>query len=277
MSDGLKQQGAENPEQFTGLKRSKIMKAAAGMGAIIYAGKMIFKEAGFLRGLKALWYLNKKNGFICSSCAWPDPDDERSQIAEYCENGAKATAEETTTKKLTASFFTENAVKDLAMLSDHEIGKKGRIAQPMYLPKGSSHYQTISWNDVFKKIGAALNNLASPDEAIFYTSGRTSNEAAFLYQLFVREYGTNNLPDCSNMCHESSGIALTESLGVGKGSVKLDDLYEAEVIIILGQNPGTNHPRMLSALQKAKTNGATIISINPLPETGLMGFKNPHQ
>ncbi len=224
-----------------------------------------------------MWHLNKKSGFVCPSCAWPDPDDERSAIAEYCENGAKAVAEETTTKKLTASFFTENAVKDLATLSDHEIGKKGRIAQPVYLSKGSSHYQTISWNNAFKKIGAALNNLASPDEAIFYTSGRTSNEAAFLYQLFVREYGTNNLPDCSNMCHESSGIALTESLGVGKGSVKLDDLYEAEVIIILGQNPGTNHPRMLIALQKAKANGATIISINPLPETGLMGFNNPKQ
>jgi molybdopterin-dependent oxidoreductase alpha subunit len=277
MSDGLKQPGAENPEQFTGLKRSKIMKAAAGMGAIIYAGKMIFKEAGFFRGLKALWHLNKKSGFICPSCAWPDPDDERSAIAEYCENGAKAVAEETTTKKLTASFFTKNAVKDLATLSDHEIGKKGRIAQPVYLSKGSSHYQIISWNDAFKKIGDALNNLASPDEAIFYTSGRTSNEAAFLYQLFVREYGTNNLPDCSNMCHESSGIALAESLGVGKGSVKLEDLYEAEVLIILGQNPGTNHPRMLSALQKAKANGATIISINPLPETGLMGFNNPQQ
>ena len=151
MNDGLKQTGAENPEKFTGLKRSKIRKAAAGMGAIIYAGKMIFKEAGFFRGLKALWHLNKKSGFLCPSCAWPDPDDERSAVAEYCENGAKAVAEEATTKKLTASFFTENAVKDLAMLSDHEIGKKGRIAQPMYLSKGGSHYQTISWNDAFKK------------------------------------------------------------------------------------------------------------------------------
>jgi molybdopterin-dependent oxidoreductase alpha subunit len=277
MSKEIKQRGAENPEQFTGLKRNKIMKVAAGMGAVISSAKMIFKEAGFLRGLKALRHLNKKGGFDCPSCAWPDPDDERSRMGEYCENGARAVAEEATTKKLTASFFTKNAVKDLATLSDYEIGKKGRIAQPVYLSKESSHYKTISWNDAFKKIGAALNNLASPDEAIFYTSGRTSNEAAFLYQLFVREYGTNNLPDCSNMCHESSGIALAESLGVGKGSVKLDDLYEAEVLIILGQNPGTNHPRMLSALQKAKANGATIISINPLPETGLMGFNNPQQ
>lgn len=269
--------GAENPEQFTGLKRGKIMKTAAGIRAVISSGKQVFGEAGIFRGLTALWHLNKKGGYDCPSCAWPDPDDERSGIAEYCENGARAVAEEATIKKLTASFFTKNAVKDLAALSDYEIGKKGRLAQPMYLAKGATHYQSISWNDAFKKIGNALNKLDSPDEAIFYTSGRASNEAAFLYQLFVREYGTNNLPDCSNMCHESSGVALGESLGVGKGSVKLVDLYEAEVIMILGQNPGTNHPRMLSALQKAKANGAIIISINPLPETGLMGFDNPQQ
>src|SRR5207253_656619 len=145
------------------------------------------------------------------------------------------------------------------------------------LRKGATHYERISWPEAFDLIAKALNALNSPDEAIFYTSGRTSNEAAFLYQLFVREYGTNNLPDCSNMCHESSGVALAESLGIGKGSVKLEDFYEAEVIIILGQNPGTNHPRMLTALQKAKANGAMIISINPLPETGLMGFNDPQQ
>ena len=174
-------------------------------------------------------------------------------------------------------FLRQIRVQELAALSDYEIGRKGRIAEPMYLPKGATNYQPITWEDAFKKIADALNALSSPDEAIFYTSGRTSNEAAFLYQLFVREYGTNNLPDCSNMCHESSGVALGESLGIGKGSVKLEDLYEAEVIMILGQNPGTNHPRMLTALQKAKANGAMIISINPLPETGLMGFNNPQK
>jgi molybdopterin-dependent oxidoreductase alpha subunit len=162
-------------------------------------------------------------------------------------------------------------------MSDYEIGKKGRIAQPVYLPEGASHYKPVTWEHAFELIGKALNELTSPDEAVFYTSGRTSNEAAFLYQLFVREFGTNNLPDCSNMCHESSGVALTESLGTGKGSATLEDLYEAEVIIILGQNPGTNHPRMLTALQKAKLNGAKIISINPLPETGLMNFDNPQE
>jgi molybdopterin-dependent oxidoreductase alpha subunit len=269
--------GAENPEIFTGLKKGAPAKRAAGLKAILVSAKHIIKKAGAKRGFKALYDLNKYDGFICPSCAWPDPDDERSALGEYCENGAKAVAEEATTKKLTPSFFAKNSVQQLAELSDYEIGKKGRIAQPMFLPKGAIHYQPITWNAAFQKIATQLNNLNSPDEAIFYTSGRTSNEAAFLYQLFVREYGTNNLPDCSNMCHESSSVALTESLGIGKGSVKLDDLYEAEVIIILGQNPGTNHPRMLTALQKAKANGAIIISINPLPETGLMGFNNPQQ
>lgn len=267
--------GAENPEKFTGLKRGEIKTIAAGIPAVVSSMEKVVGEAGFARGMKALWSLNKKGGFDCPSCAWPDPDDERSGVAEYCENGARAVAEEATAKKLTPAFFSQNAVQDLAKLSDYEIGSKGRVAQPMYLPKRATHYQPISWDHAFEKIASSLKNLSSPDEAIFYTSGRTSNEAAFLYQLLVRQYGTNNLPDCSNMCHESSGVALGESLGIGKGSVKLADFYEAEAIIILGQNPGTNHPRMLTALQKAKKNGAKIISANPLPETGLMGFSNP--
>ncbi len=266
---------AENPEEFTGLKLTKPKEVAAGIPAVISSARHVFGEMGLSRGFKALLTLNQKDGFDCPGCAWPDPDDERSPIAEYCENGAKAIAEEATSKRLTAKFFAENSVAALAEHNDYEIGKKGRVAQPMYLPKGATHYQPISWEAAFKKIGDELNRLDSPDEAVFYTSGRTSNEAAYLYQLFVREYGTNNLPDCSNMCHESSGVALNESLGIGKGSVTLEDFYEAEVIIILGQNPGTNHPRMLSALQKAKENGATIISVNPLPETGLIGFSNP--
>ena len=269
--------GAENPGAFTGLKLGPLKNRAAGIPAVMESFRQVFGEAGIIRGLKALHKLNQKDGFDCPSCAWPDPDDERSGIAEYCENGAKAVAEEATSKHLKADFFAANSVADLAKLSDYEIGRKGRIAEPMYLPKDATHYQPISWENAFARIAVALNSLASPDEAIFYTSGRTSNEAAFLYQLFVREYGTNNLPDCSNMCHESSGVALGESLGIGKGSVKLEDLYEAEVIMILGQNPGTNHPRMLTALQKAKANGAIIISINPLPETGLMGFNNPQK
>ena len=275
MSDSNLNKGAENPEHFTGLHLGHIKKAAAGIPAVVESIKQVVGEAGAARGLKALNHMNQKGGFDCPSCAWPDPDDDRSTLGEYCENGAKAVAEEATLKKLTPAFFAENSVQDLAALTDYEIGRKGRIAQPMFLPHNATHYQPISWDDAFHKIGATLNKLSSPDEAIFYTSGRTSNEAAFLYQLFVRAYGTNNLPDCSNMCHESSGVALGESLGIGKGSVKLEDFYEAEVIIILGQNPGTNHPRMLTALQKAKANGARIIAVNPLPETGLMGFNNP--
>ena len=268
---------AEGPDTFTGMKLGPVKTIAAGIPAVISSFKHVFGEMGIVRGVRALNSLNQKTGFDCPGCAWPDPDDERSGIAEYCENGAKAIAEEATTKNLKADFFRNNSVKDLSQLTDYEIGKKGRIAEPMFLPKGATHYEPISWENAFKKIGQSLNECATPDEAIFYTSGRTSNEAAFLYQLFVREYGTNNLPDCSNMCHESSGVALGESLGIGKGSVKLEDFYEAEVIMILGQNPGTNHPRMLSALQKAKANGAIIISANPLPETGLMGFDNPQK
>lgn len=265
----------ENPEQFEHLKLTKPKEVAAGIPAVISSAKHVFGEMDPVRGLKALLKVNQKDGFDCPGCAWPDPDDERSPIAEYCENGAKAIAEEATTKALWSKFFEENSIAELAELDDYRIGKKGRVAQPMYLPKGGTHYQPISWDDAFTLIAKHLNQLASPDEAVFYTSGRTSNEAAFLYQLFVREYGTNNLPDCSNMCHESSGVALNETVGIGKGSVTLEDFYEAEVIIILGQNPGTNHPRMLSALQRAKENGCTIISVNPLPETGLVAFSNP--
>ena len=266
---------AENPEEFLDIHLGKPQVAAAGMNAVLISAKHVFSEMSVARGLKALAALNQKDGFDCPGCAWPDPDGHRSSIAEYCENGAKAIAEEATTKKLTAKFFAAISVVELAKLNDYEIGKKGRVAEPMYLPEGATHYQPISWDDAFKKIAEHLNKLSTPDGAIFYTSGRTSNEAAYLYQLFAKEYGTNNLPDCSNMCHESSGVALNESVGIGKGSVTLEDFYNTEVIIILGQNPGTNHPRMLSALQKAKENGTTIISVNPLPETGLMGFKDP--
>ncbi|MCW3465649.1 FdhF/YdeP family oxidoreductase [Chitinophaga nivalis] len=266
---------AENPVKFTGIKLSQPKTVAAGIPAVISSMRHILEEMNAFRGMKALLELNQKDGFDCPGCAWPDPDDERSGIAEYCENGAKAVAEEATTKKVTPEFFAQHSIEALGQLTDYEIGKKGRIAHPMYLAPGATHYAPISWEDAFQRIAAHLKKLASPNEAVFYTSGRTSNEAAFLYQLLVREYGTNNLPDCSNMCHESSGVALGESLGIGKGSVTLEDMYAAEVIIILGQNPGTNHPRMLSALQKAKMNGATIIAVNPLPETGLLNFLNP--
>jgi molybdopterin-dependent oxidoreductase alpha subunit len=275
MEDQNHEVNPENPEQFQQLRLDQPQDHAAGMPAVFSSVKHILDEMDVARGAKALFSVNQTDGYDCPGCAWPDPDNERSKLGEYCENGAKAIAEEATIRKLDAEFFKNNSIADLSRLNDYQIGKMGRIAQPMFLPKGELHYQPISWSEAFKRIAWHLNQLASPDEAIFYTSGRTSNEAAFLYQLFVREFGTNNLPDCSNMCHESSGVALSETLGIGKGSVTLDDFYHAEVIIILGQNPGTNHPRMLSALQKAKENGCCIISINPLPEAGLMAFNNP--
>ena len=266
---------ALSPEKLTGLRLDEPKTVAAGVTAVAISLKMVLEETGVVRGNKALLKMNQKGGFDCPSCAWPDPDDRRSPIAEYCENGAKAIAEEATDKALWGDFFAQNSVYDLSLLSDHEIGRKGRLAEPMYLPKEATHYQPVSWDFAFRTISKHLNALDSPDEATFYTSGRASNEAAFVYQLFVREFGTNNLPDCSNMCHESSGVALSESLGIGKGSVTLEDFYEAEVIMIMGQNPGTNHPRMMTALQKGKRNGAKIIAVNPMPEAGLLGFNNP--
>ncbi len=268
-------QGDQNPVKFTGLKLTKPKTAAAGVPAVYYSMKQVLEETNIFRGLKALLKMNQKGGFDCPSCAWPDPDDDRSPIGEYCENGAKALADEATTKRLTPDFFATHSIAALGELTDYEIGKKGRIAQPMYLAPGATHYTPLSWQAAYDKVAQHLQALDSPNEAVFYTSGRTSNEAAFLYQLMVREYGTNNLPDCSNMCHESSGVALGEAVGIGKGSVKLEDFYDTDVIIILGQNPGTNHPRMLTALQKAKANGTCIIAVNPLPETGLLGFMNP--
>lgn len=265
---------AENPIKFRKLRLSAPKTTAAGIPAVIQAFKHIWEEMSLSRGLKALAALNQKSGYDCPGCAWPDPD-HRSKVAEYCENGAKAIAEEATEKVLYANFFETNSISALAELDDYEIGKKGRIGEPLYKPEDSDHYEAITWEDAYQKIAHSLNGLQHPDEAVFYTSGRTSNEAAFLYQLWVRAFGTNNLPDCSNMCHESSGVALSEALGLGKGSVTLEDFEHTQLILILGQNPGTNHPRMLTALQKAKRKGAKIIAINPLKEAGLMGFRNP--
>ncbi|MCD9617782.1 FdhF/YdeP family oxidoreductase [Chryseobacterium gleum] len=268
---------AEPPYKLQDLKLKPPKAWAAGVPAVIHSLDQLVLNASVLRGGRALFSMNQFDGFDCPSCAWPDPDDERSRLGEYCENGAKALAEEATSKKIGAEFFRENSVYDLAKLTDFEISQLGRLAEPMYLPKGGTHYQPISWDDAFKKIAEKLNALDSPDEAIFYTSGRTSNEATWVYQLFAREFGTNNFPDCSNMCHETSGYALSRSIGIGKGTVKLEDFYDTDLIMIIGQNPGTNSPRMLSALTKGKKNGAKIIAVNPLPEAGLKGFRNPQE
>lgn len=261
-------------QKFSGLELHEPIQYAAGILGIKEALRHGFKEMGILRSMRALMDMNQKEGFDCPSCAWPDPE-KPSQVAEYCENGAKALADEATTKNIGVDFFKDHSVEALSQLTDYELNMFGRLAEPMVLKPGSINYEPISWQNAYELIASELNKLNSPDEAIFYTSGRSSNEAAFLYGLFARAFGTNNMPDCSNMCHESSGVALEETLGIGKGSVKLEDLYGAEIIIVAGQNPGTNHPRMLSALEKCKQNGGKIISINPLSESGLVNFRNP--
>ncbi|MCX4773247.1 MULTISPECIES: FdhF/YdeP family oxidoreductase [unclassified Streptomyces] len=248
-------------------------RAAAGLPAVAHSLRVAQRQMGVRRTAQTLLKVNQKNGFDCPGCAWPEGD--KRHTAEFCENGAKAVAEEATLRRVTPDFFAAHPVADLATRSGYWLGQQGRITQPVYLPEGADRYQAVTWERAFAIIAEELGALGSPDEALFYTSGRTSNEAAFLLQLFAREFGTNNLPDCSNMCHESSGSALTETIGIGKGSVSLEDLHRADLIIVAGQNPGTNHPRMLSALEKAKSAGAKIISVNPLPEAGLERFKNP--
>ncbi|MGW2568460.1 FdhF/YdeP family oxidoreductase [Streptomyces sp. NPDC001537] len=247
--------------------------AAAGLPAIGHTLRIAQQQMGVKRTALTLLRVNQKDGFDCPGCAWPEPDHRHA--AEFCENGAKAVAEEATLRRVTPEFFAAHSVADLATRSGYWLGQQGRLTHPMHLPEGGTHYEPVSWERAFDIVAEELAALGSPDEALFYTSGRTGNEAAFLYQLFARQLGTNNLPDCSNMCHESSGSALSETIGIGKGSVLLEDLYKADLIIVAGQNPGTNHPRMLSALEKAKANGAKIISVNPLPEAGLERFKNP--
>ena len=250
-------------------------QVAAGLTGVRVALAHTVAEAGIRRGVKALRLLNQDRGFDCPGCAWPDPADR--SAFEFCENGAKAVAEEATVRRVGPEFFAAHSIADLGARSDHWLGKQGRLTSPMIKARGDSHYRPIGWHDAFGVVAAALAESGDPDRAVFYTSGRTSNEAAFLYQLFVRMLGTNNLPDCSNMCHESSGVALTETVGLGKGTVSLSDIGEADLLVIVGQNPGTNHPHMLTTLEAAKANGARIIAINPLPEAGLIRFRNPQR
>ncbi len=248
---------------------------AAGATAVAVSMKRAIEQMGVRRATKTLLKLNQVDGFDCQGCAWPDPSPEHRHTAEFCENGAKAVTEEATRRHIGREFFAAHPLSELDDKTDYWLGQQGRIVEPMVLRPGATHYEPIDWDDAFALVADQLRELASPDEAIFYTSGKTSNEAAFVYQLFARAFGTNNMPDCSNMCHESTSVALAEVIGIGKGSVTLDDVHQAELIVIAGQNPGTNHPRMLSALEIAKKNGAKIVSINPLREAGLVRFKNP--
>ncbi|HCH62800.1 MAG TPA: hypothetical protein DFR83_08350, partial [Deltaproteobacteria bacterium] len=266
---------AQPPEELVKPRRGRPTKSAGGWGAVRSTLEHGQSELGLGRTAKLLMQLNQQDGFDCPGCAWPDP--EHRSAFEFCENGAKAVAEEATRKRVGPDFFARHSIQELSTWSDYQLGRSGRLTHPMYRAPGAEHYVPVSWAQAFETIGRSFATLKTPDKACFYTSGRTSNEAAFLYQLLVRKFGTNNLPDCSNMCHESSGKGLGPVIGIGKGTVTLEDFEKADAIYVFGQNPGTNHPRMLSALREAKKAGATIVSINPLREPGLERFKHPQK
>jgi molybdopterin-dependent oxidoreductase alpha subunit len=267
---------AEPPRKLLKLSRGAPAEKAVGTTAVVNSMKHIQAQAGLARGTSALLKANQKGGFDCPSCAWPDPDRKRSSF-EFCENGAKAIATEATKKRANAEFFTRHSIAELAEMTDFELNDAGRLTEPLLLDVAATHYQPVSWETAIGLVAKELNACASPHDAIFYTSGRASNEAAFLYQLFVRQFGTNNLPDCSNMCHESSGAALNQTIGIGKGTVSLEDIEHTDCVMVIGQNPGTNHPRMLTSLEQTVLNGGKIVSVNPLLETGVKAFAHPQK
>ena len=271
----LHRTSAQPPERLNKLQKYKHSSCAGGVKAVSESMKHGIAEMGIVRTLKTLLKVNQQDGFDCPGCAWPDP--KHRSAFEFCENGAKAVAEEATRKKVGPRFFAQHSIEELGTWSDYKLGKSGPLTHPMLLEKGASHYREISWDEGIQIVADSLRALENPDQACFYTSGRTSNEAAFLYQLFVRKFGTNNMPDCSNMCHESSGKGLGATIGIGKGTVTLEDFEKTEAVFIIGQNPGTNHPRMLTALRDSKKAGAKIVSINPLKEVGLVRFKHPQK
>ena len=258
------------------LKIRKPKRVAAGIKGVTESFKIGISEAGFSRTIKTMRSVNRFDGYDCPGCAWPDPDGHRSGF-EFCENGAKAFATEATKKRLTAEILSSKTVQEWSRFSDMELDKLGRITHPMVLESESNNYVQISWENAFEMIGNAVSSNDDPNENVLYTSGRASNEAAFLWGTLARQIGTNNLPDCSNMCHESSGVGLSSSIGIGKGTVRLECFDSADLVLVIGQNPGTNHPRMLSALANTKRNGGSVISINPLMETGLNRFKHPQE
>ncbi len=265
----------EVPEEMAQAEVGELRHEAAGVPAILKTMTFGVSEMGVRQSVRTYLKVNKTDGFDCQSCSWPSPDHKR-KVAEFCENGAKAIADELTHLRVDPSFFAKFSIEDLLGQSDYWLNAQGRLTHPMFRRPGGTHFEPIAWDDAFRLIGSHLRALASPNEAIFYTSGKTCNEAAFLLQLLARQFGTNNLPDCSNMCQESSGTALTEAIGIGKTTVKLEDFEVCDTILIVGSNPGTNHPRMLTSLQAAKHNGATIVAVNPMPETGLMRVINPN-
>jgi molybdopterin-dependent oxidoreductase alpha subunit len=246
---------------------------AGGWGALRAVAKALKDQMGVGRETSALRRVNQPHGFDCPGCAWPDPADTSS--FEFCENGAKAVSWEATTKRATPDFFARHTLSELWAWSDHQLEDVGRLTHPMAYDHASDRYLPVSWDEAFERIGVALRALPHPDMAEFYTSGRASNEAAFLYQLMVREYGTNNFPDCSNMCHEATSVGLPQSIGVGKGTVTLEDFDHCDALFSFGHNPGTNHPRMLTTLRAIAKRGVPIMAVNPLKERGLERFVSP--
>lgn len=271
MSNSGQNESTEYPDLKVGHKEDW----AVGVPAILHSMGPALRDMGPIRTAELMTAINQKDGFDCMSCAWPDPG--KRNVLEFCENGAKAVTWEATPTTVPASFWAENSLTSLLDKSEYWLGMQGRLVEPVYKAADSDHYEPVSWDRAFSIISERLNGLSSPDEAAFYTSGRTANETAFAYQLFARAFGTNNLPDCSNMCHESTGTALSETIGIGKSTIAYDDFEKSDLIIVMGQNPGTNHPRMLTALEDAKRNGATIVAVNPLPEAGLIRYKNPQK
>ena len=266
---------AQNPTDLGKLRIGRASEEAAGIPAIWNTMLYGIGEMGPVRSTEAFLKINQVTGFDCQSCAWPSPDNKR-KIFEFCENGAKAVSDESIKKRIGAEFFAKYSIAELAAKSDYWLNQQGRLTSPMVRHANATHYQPTTWSDAFAMIAQELNGLDSPNQASFYTSGKTTNEPAFLLQLFARQFGTNNLPDCSNMCHESSGVAMVETLGIGKGTATLEDMESTDLIFIFGNNPGTNHPRMLSSLQMAKDHGAKIIAVNPLPEVSMMRVINPN-
>ena len=273
MRDDVK---AQPPIRKEGLRIRKPKAVAAGFTGVAKSFAIGIAEGGLLRTVKTMRTVNRFDGYDCPGCAWPDPDNHRSGF-EFCENGAKAFATESTKKRVTPEIMSSKSVQEWSEMSDMELDKMGRLTHPMILETNSDHYAPISWTEAFSLIQSEISQLGNPNEAALYTSGRASNEAAFLWGTLARQIGTNNLPDCSNMCHESSGVALGTAIGIGKGTVKLECFNESDLVLVIGQNPGTNHPRMLSALAGTKRNGGSVISINPLLETGMNRFKHPQE
>ncbi|MEB8336038.1 FdhF/YdeP family oxidoreductase [Streptomyces endophyticus] len=265
----------EEPEEDLSLSKPKTW--ATGAPAVAHALQYALSQTSPKRTALTLLNINQDGGIDCPGCAWPEGAPDKRHRNEYCENGAKHIADEATTRRVTREFFAEHPVSELAEASDYWLNQQGRLTEPMVKRPDSDHYEPIGWDEALGLLADELNGLDTPDEALFYTSGRLANEPAFLLQLFARAYGTNNLPDCSNLCHESSGSALNETLGIGKGSVSLDDLHNSDLVFVVGQNPGTNHPRMLTALEETKRRGGKIVAVNPLPEAGLLRFKHPQK